>query len=179
MRAFLNFIKKIFLLLFQRKSTINSNLNDGEKTHEVINEPINNEVSVKEETTLEVAQKKNIPEIETEVKVRVKKKRKKEKAIPEFTFMRVEDTPDELKNGIIYIVGDKGYEWLIAMTCPCGCREKILLNTLKETKPCWRFICYKSGNVTVIPSVNRIRNCKSHFTITKGDIKWWEDKFDY
>lgn len=170
MRAFLNFIKKIFLFFVRRKNTVDSNLNDGNKRHEVINESIINELSFKEDDT-DLVLKKSIKEIETKVKIRAKRP-KKNKGIPEFTFSRVDDIPDELKKGIIYIVGDNDYEWLIAMTCPCGCREQILLNTLKETKPCWSFVCYKNGNITLIPSVNRIRNCRSHFTITKGNIRW-------
>ena len=172
MIAFLKFIKKIFSFLLRRNDAVDAKFNPEKQTQELINKPIINE----ENTILE--SKENIAEVEPQVKTRVKKKQKRDKIIPEFTFTRVEDVPDELKKGIVYIVGDKGYEWLIAMTCPCGCKEQILLNTLKETKPCWRFVCYKSGIVTVNPSVNRIRNCRSHFTITKGILKWW-DEYNY
>lgn len=177
MKAVLNFIKKIFFLLFRKKKTTDSTSNKGFKIQEVIGEPIVNEIVIKEEiVTVETNERVFKPN--PREKKQVEKKEKKEKPIPEFTFMRVEDVPDLFKPKVIYIVGDKGYEWLLAMTCPCGCNEQILLNTLKETKPCWRFVCYKGGSVTLIPSVNRIRNCKSHFTITKGKINWWKDTYN-
>lgn len=171
MRAFLNFIKKIFFFLFRKKKVTDSASNESLKIQEVISEPIVDKTETKkEEVKVEISEQIFKPEQREK-----KQRKKKEKPIPEFTVMRTEDVPDVLKPKVIYIVGDKGYEWLIAMTCPCGCKEQILLNTLKETKPCWRFVCYTSGSVSIIPSVNRIRNCKSHFTITKGRINWWND----
>jgi hypothetical protein len=33
----------------------------------------------------------------------------------------VEDLPDHLERGIVYIVGEGEYSWFAAMICPCGC----------------------------------------------------------
>ena len=132
-----------------------------EKLLEKINEPI--DLTAKEDV-LEKSTRKKIKLIE--------------KKIPTYTFIRIEDIPDEIENRTIYIVGEKGFEWLVVLKCPCGCNEIIQLNMLKETKPRWRIICYKNKSISVIPSVHRIVNCKSHFTITKGEIRWWGDS-DY
>lgn len=91
----------------------------------------------------------------------------------DYLYARADDVPDIIEKGIVYIIGDEGFEWLLAFKCPCGCNEVIQLNMLKEAKPCWRVKCFENKSVTIIPSINRIRNCRSHFTITKGKIDWY------
>ena len=58
-------------------------------------------------------------------------------------------------------------EKTITLRCPCGCNDLIILNTIKDTKPCWSI----QNNNTITPSINRIVGCKSHFTITNGIVK--------
>ncbi|MBD3636592.1 MAG: hypothetical protein HUJ25_04565 [Crocinitomicaceae bacterium] len=99
--------------------------------------------------------------------------------IPEYTFKRVDDEPELIEKNVIYIVGQKGFEWVLIMECPCGCKDQIMLNTLKDAKPSWRYSCYKNGAITIAPSVHRKVKCKSHYTITKGQLQWWGEWEDH
>ena len=91
---------------------------------------------------------------------------------PGYKVNFVNDLPDDIKNRTIYIVGVKKNPWLIAFYCPCGCRELIQLNLLKESSPCWSFKINRKGKIDISPSIQRIVNCKSHFYIRKSRIVW-------
>lgn len=88
-----------------------------------------------------------------------------------YKINNVLDTPENMLPNVIYIVGNRGYEWCIAMKCPCGCKCDIYLNLLPSGRPRWKFQHVKS-KVTVIPSIWRIDGCRSHFFITKSKLKW-------
>jgi hypothetical protein len=90
-----------------------------------------------------------------------------------YSFLAVEDFPENVEMGLVYIVGAKGHEWLAAFRCPCGCGDVIQLNLLKGSHPRWRIIYYKKRKFSISPSIDRIVNCKSHFTLVKGEIRWW------
>ena len=84
----------------------------------------------------------------------------------------VDDVPDVLKNTVLYLVNDEGHEWLAVLLCPCGCSEKIYLNLLAESRPCWR-VGKSGGDIpTIAPSIWRTTGCKSHFFIRHGCIIW-------
>ena len=91
---------------------------------------------------------------------------------PEYKYSYVVDLPFNIKNGIIYIVGEKNYPWLIAFNCPCGCQNPVQLNLLKEADPCWTFKINKKGEITIFPSVWRIKGCNSHFVVLKSKMDW-------
>jgi hypothetical protein len=96
----------------------------------------------------------------------------------DYDLLNVEDFPDEVRDNIVYIVGEKRQEWLAVFRCPCGCREVIQLNLIKGVKPRWRVIYHKKRTFSLYPSVNRIVNCRSHFTLTRSKIRWWGES-DY
>lgn len=96
-----------------------------------------------------------------------------------FKEIEVVELPNELKEMSIYVVGENGFFWMAALNCPCGCGDVIQLNLLKEARPCWSIIHHKNGLLSISPSVRRIINCESHFTINKSNIKWWENKKTY
>jgi hypothetical protein len=84
----------------------------------------------------------------------------------------IDDLPDVVEDGIIYIIGENGYKWAAAFKCPCGCMSVIQLNLLTGGKNCWNIEFNKSNEVSIKPSINRIRGCRSHFFIINGKVRW-------
>jgi hypothetical protein len=95
----------------------------------------------------------------------------------DFVYERKEDKPDKINSGVIYIVGDLDYEWLIVFQCPCGCNAIVQLNLLKDASPCWKFR-FRNNLISLSPSISREIGCHSHFFITEGKVNWrtsWDD----
>lgn len=89
------------------------------------------------------------------------------------TLRRVVDEPTLIEDSIVYLVGERGNEWLAVMRCPCGCGRMIKLNLLEcEGRPSWRVDCDQRKHVTITPSVWGKYGCKSHFVLRDGQIKW-------
>jgi hypothetical protein len=84
----------------------------------------------------------------------------------------VADEPDRLAAGVLYIVGEKGCEWVAAFKCPCGCGEAIWLNLLEGHPQRWRIHHNRRGQLSLSPSINRIVGCRSHFFLWDGRIYW-------
>lgn len=82
-----------------------------------------------------------------------------------FRFKEVDysfsESQTDLERGIVYVCK---LDEIIEFICPCGCNAIIMLNTIKDTKPCWKFVPPNS----ITPSIDRQVGCKSHFTITNG-----------
>ncbi len=91
-----------------------------------------------------------------------------------YGFSNVTEIPEDVKANVLYHVGDQQFKWLVVFRCPCGCRDIIKLNLLKEARPVWRVKIHSDGDVSVYPSVNRQVNCKSHFNITRNCVRWWD-----
>lgn len=92
---------------------------------------------------------------------------------PTYSVQWSDDMPKALRPMIIYLVGEKGYEWAAALLCPCGCGDVIQLNLLVDSsRPTWTVLREKNGNATIIPSVWRNSGCKSHFIIREGGLRW-------
>jgi hypothetical protein len=89
-----------------------------------------------------------------------------------FRVARVEDFPDTLQATILYLAGEGEHLWAAALLCPCGCRETIQLNLLKQSRPCWSVAEHADGAVSLHPSVWRQKGCKSHFILRHGQIHW-------
>ena len=87
-------------------------------------------------------------------------------------FERVEDFPDKLVRGRVYLAGDGDDFWGAAMTCPCGCCETIVLNMLPQVRPRWSTPDGFDGLTTLQPSIWRQSGCRSHFFVRKGKIDW-------
>jgi hypothetical protein len=94
-----------------------------------------------------------------------------QKSKPKVSFKFLTDIPEHLADNTIYIIGERAQHWLVIFYCPCGCRETISLNLLKETRPRWRFIT-RWSQLTLYPSVWRTVGCKSHFNVKKNKIVW-------
>lgn len=89
----------------------------------------------------------------------------------------VDDLPleNEIEDNKIYIVGENGYEWQGAFNCPCGCGDLIQLNLLEGGENIWRIASRNSKKISITPSINRTMGCKSHFTVTNGKVRWWNE----
>lgn len=85
----------------------------------------------------------------------------------------VEDVPEQLRDGDVYLVGENGHFWCVALLCPCRCGEVIQLNLVKGTRPLWTFE-RESGTdaITLRPSVWRTNGCRSHFFLRAGRVRW-------
>lgn len=83
---------------------------------------------------------------------------------------------NEIEDDIIYIVGEKDYEWLVAFKCPCGREDLIQLNLLEDGRHVWRIVRRDPRKISLIPSVDRKIGCGSHFTVINGQVVWWGAK---
>ena len=88
----------------------------------------------------------------------------------------VDDLPSDLKPYVVYVEGRKDEEDFVKFLCPCGCKEAVTLSILSITESNWK-IEYKGflkKKVTLIPSINGLIGCRSHFFIRKGEVIWCE-----
>ena len=85
----------------------------------------------------------------------------------------VEELPEQFRAREIYLIGENGHFWCIAMLCPCGCSEVIQLNLVAGTRPLWTFEL-DSGTqaITLRPSIWRTAGCHSHFCVRLGRVEW-------
>jgi hypothetical protein len=102
-------------------------------------------------------------------KLREKLPRKKLKP---YRSLRVEEMPDNVRPLTLYLCGEGEHLWAAAMVCPCGCKEVIQLNLLKQVRPRWSVQEHKDGSVSLMPSVWRQKGCRSHFFVRHGRIDW-------
>lgn len=89
-----------------------------------------------------------------------------------YRFACVDEFPDSLEPYKIYLAGEAEHLWAAAMVCPCGCREVIELNLLKQASPCWNVKKYRNGSISLMPSIWRQKGCRSHFFVRHGRIDW-------
>jgi hypothetical protein len=80
-------------------------------------------------------------------------------------------------NNLLHNPGDtvlvrRGHPRIIAIQCPCGCGDQIIINLDKQAGPAWRF--FQNGtnkqDFTLFPSVWRETGCESHFIVWHGQI---------
>ena len=88
----------------------------------------------------------------------------------------VEDLPDVIEPGRVYLVGDSSVPWSAALLCPCGCDSAIQLSLVKNDRPRWRVKRHFNGTVTLHPSIWRSNGCRSHFFLQRGRIVWARDR---
>lgn len=93
---------------------------------------------------------------------------KKEKL---YTYQFVDDVPDKLKSGTVYLVGNQGYIWQCVMLCPCGCKQILYSNLIEDYDPHWSYNI-KENIISLSPSIDRLVGCRSHFFLTDGKIIW-------
>lgn len=82
----------------------------------------------------------------------------------------VEQIPEDLKPGLLYVEGRGNQYWFASLLCPCGCRQEININLDENESPCWQLGEVKLSDVS--PSLWKNNGCKSHFFLKKGEVKW-------
>jgi hypothetical protein len=92
-----------------------------------------------------------------------------------YQFSKMEELPDCLEAGKIYLLGEAEYLWSAVMVCPCGCNATLHMNLQPDAKPLWSAIEHRDGTLTLHPSVWRKVGCRSHFFVRKGRIIWVDD----
>jgi len=84
----------------------------------------------------------------------------------------VDNEPETMQDYTIYLVHEGKVVWQAIMACPCGCKARIQLCCLDDTRPSWRFDVGADGSVSLHPSVWRKVGCRSHFFVRDGTIHW-------
>jgi len=82
------------------------------------------------------------------------------------------DLPETIRPQEVYLVGENGYLWYVAMLCPCGCGETLQLSCLPNARPRWSVTCHPNQTISLHPSVARTKGCRSHFFLKRGHIIW-------
>lgn len=91
---------------------------------------------------------------------------------PDYAPILLEELPDELEEGVLYVCGEGGHLWSVSFVCPCGCGEGVHLSLHRDGLPRWRLDEHEDGTVSIWPSIWRIRGCRSHFWIRHGTVRW-------
>ncbi len=91
---------------------------------------------------------------------------------PRWTGIVVDDLPVNLRKHRVYLIGEDGQLWQVAMLCPCGCSSVIQLCVLPDSRPGWAVTMNSDGTVSLCPSVWRTTGCRSHFFLRGGRIDW-------
>ena len=84
----------------------------------------------------------------------------------------VEELPDCLDTNTIYVAGENGHFWFVAMLCPCGCGATLHMSLLADARPRWLLTRHEDGSVSLTPSVWRQVGCRSHFFLVRGKVQW-------
>lgn len=84
--------------------------------------------------------------------------------------------PAELARRTVYIVREDGFNEQVALLCPCGCGQVLQMNLLPDERPCWCLKRNADGTVTLNPSVWRTKDCRSHFWLRNGRIRWCRER---
>lgn len=86
--------------------------------------------------------------------------------------VRTEELPQNLSWQEVYVLGEGGNVWFVALLCPCGCGALLQMSLLPGADPRWHLIQHDDGSVSLQPSVWRKVGCRSHFFIRRGRIDW-------
>ena len=79
-----------------------------------------------------------------------------------------EDIPAIMTKGIVYIIGPANSPWFAALTCPCGCGQKIYAKLGPRPD---HSICFHHSKLCLIPEIF-VPTCGSRFSVYEGKILW-------
>jgi len=86
--------------------------------------------------------------------------------------VHLEELPEHLETGAVYVLGEGAHKWFVAFVCPCGCGATLQMSLLPDAEPRWRLIEHADMTISLEPSVWRRVGCRSHFFLRKGWIEW-------
>jgi hypothetical protein len=86
----------------------------------------------------------------------------------------ISDNPkhDEIKDSVIYLIGNSEYVKWAYLKCPDNCGKIIMLSLSTRIRPSWSVNLDRLGRISVSPSIAQTEGCRSHFWIKKGKIIW-------
>lgn len=98
-------------------------------------------------------------------------------AKPEYLFRLVGEHPvdGEIENGIVYVVGGRGYQKWAYFRCPTDRSEIIQLCLMQSHRPRWRVSRDWLRRPTIYPSVRQIAGSYAHFWIERGKVSLCAD----
>jgi hypothetical protein len=83
-----------------------------------------------------------------------------------------EELPDDLRPGVVYVLGENRFRWSVATLCPCGCGAVLQMSVMQEGRPRWQLHEHEDGTISLHPSVWRKEGCRSHFFLRRGKVVW-------
>ncbi len=96
---------------------------------------------------------------------------------PDFSARTVSTHPtaEEIQPGQMIIVGGAKHQKWACFHCPGQCGETILLSLTPMRHPRWTVSIDWLGRPTLQPSIRQLNECKCHFWIQQGKVKWCSD----
>jgi hypothetical protein len=91
------------------------------------------------------------------------------------SIVSLHPTPEEIEGGEISLVATPKIQKWACFKCPGGCGEIISLSLSKKRRPRWKVSLDWLDRPTVHPSVRQKNQCRCHFWIKKGVVKWCRD----
>lgn len=91
---------------------------------------------------------------------------------PDYIVRPVDQHPvdDEIRDGIIYVVGGRDYQKWAYFRCPTDRSEIIQLSLMQKHRPCWRVDSDWLQRATVHPSVRQTEGSFAHFWVRRGNV---------
>ena len=89
-----------------------------------------------------------------------------------YKFMVLAELPKKLRDDVLYVVEEDGFQEQAAMICPCGCGQVLHMNLLDDERPCWKVTVDANHVPSLHPSVWRQVGCKSHFWFKNGKVQF-------
>lgn len=96
---------------------------------------------------------------------------------PELIGVLVSDhpLPDEIEAGIIYIIGELGYQKWAVFRCPKHEGEVIQLSLMPNRRPRWAITMDFLDRPTIQPSVRQLDGAYAHFWVKAACVNWCID----
>lgn len=91
---------------------------------------------------------------------------------PIYRIVLTDDLPDVLCTDRVYVIGEEGVRWYVAMLCPCGCGAILHMSLHPQGRPRWNVSVHLDDTASLSPSVWRRVGCRSHFFLRAGRIEW-------
>jgi hypothetical protein len=89
-----------------------------------------------------------------------------------YKVRRVDDEPQSVEEGFVYVVEDAGLAWAAVMSCPGGCGQLLHMNLIPDSEPVWHLTEHADQTATLVPSVWRKESCGCHFLLKEGQVLW-------
>lgn len=86
--------------------------------------------------------------------------------------VHLEELPERLEAGVVYVLGEGAHKWFVALLCPCGCGATVQVSLLPDAVPTWKLIEHPDQTISLHPSVWGRVGCRSHFFLRRGQIQW-------